>query len=286
MKRYRVFGFDFDARASFLRETPQEHWDTQTKELHKQNYEATRNELLQQFGSVNGEQKLRNFVDLENAPLSIIAFHNKFFRQVRNAFVIGAYYPALTGACALGERILNHLILKLRDSYMGTPEYKQVYDRESFDDWKRAIRILVSWDVLQPAVATAFFELEELRNRRAIHFNPETDHNDRELALDAINLLSKIIYTQFAAFGAHPWFIRGTPGCCFIKKEFEAVPFIREVYIPNCVLVGPNHVIDIEQDTTGVYRFIVRDPTDYEDREITDEEFAALYNEKSSKQST
>jgi len=31
--------------------------------------------------------------------------------HVRDAFTIGAYYPALTGAAALGERIINHLMI-------------------------------------------------------------------------------------------------------------------------------------------------------------------------------
>jgi hypothetical protein len=71
-----------------------------------------------------------------------VAFHNVFFNQVRDSFVIGSYYPALTAACALGERILNHLVLGLRDSFRTAEEYKRVYRKDSFDNWMIPIDVL------------------------------------------------------------------------------------------------------------------------------------------------
>lgn len=56
-----------------------------------------------------------------------------------------ADYPALVGACALGERILNHLILDLRGAYAHTPEYKRVHRKDSFDDWRVPIDTLAAW---------------------------------------------------------------------------------------------------------------------------------------------
>lgn len=110
MKRYRVLPFfDFDTRSLTLSEPIREEWDEQVKALHRQNRENTINHLKAEFGEIGWEQKIQNFVDLGPKPLSIIAFHNSFFAQVRSSFVVGAYYPALTGACALGERVLNHL---------------------------------------------------------------------------------------------------------------------------------------------------------------------------------
>src|SRR5207302_6599269 len=97
--------------------------------------------------------------------------------------------------------------------------------------------------ILQPAAVTAFNELKDIRNR-AIHFRPETDHNDRSLALTAIHTLMQVIDGQFSAFGVHPWFIPGTPGTAFLKRSVEHDPFIRTVYIPNCVLFGPYHKLE------------------------------------------
>jgi len=114
MKRYRVLGYDIDSRASLLSIEIKETWAPEVKEMHRRNQEAIRQGLMEEFGQEHVLTKLDNFIALGNAPFSIVTFHNKFLRQVRTAFFMGAYYPALTGACALGERVLNHLILGLR----------------------------------------------------------------------------------------------------------------------------------------------------------------------------
>src|SRR6266851_822630 len=142
MKRYRILNFDFDTRAHFLSQEIQEHWAEHVKELHRGNREKMIAGLAQEFGPAQFEAKLKNFMDLGPKYFSILAFHNKFFEQCRRAFVMGAYYPALTGACALGERIFNHLILLLRDDFKGTPQYKHVYRKESFDNWDMVINTL------------------------------------------------------------------------------------------------------------------------------------------------
>jgi hypothetical protein len=51
----------------------------------------------------------------------VLAYHNLFFRQVRRSFVIGRYYPTPRRVCALGERILKHLIHEFRDDFKATP---------------------------------------------------------------------------------------------------------------------------------------------------------------------
>ncbi len=196
--------------------------------------------LVAEFGELNKDAKLANFIALDTKPFSILAFHNRFFAQVRNSFVMGAYYPALVGACALGERILNHLLLALRDDYKGTPEYKRVFGKDSFDDWTIPIDVLNAWGVLLSDVIENFLKLKDMRNR-AIHFRLETDHNDREPALEALNCIRAIIGSQFASLGTQPWFMTGIPGEIYIKQAWEEKPFIRKIYLPNCALVGPKH---------------------------------------------
>lgn len=274
MKRYRVLSFDIDSRASTLTRKIRDEWEETVKETHRENKRQVKQSILEQFGDQAAEAKLENFAELGDMPFSILAFHNKFLHQVRSAFVIGAYYPALTGACTLGERILNHLILLLRDDYLTTPQYKNVYSKQSFDNWNLPIVTLKAWNVLLPAAANHFRELSEVRNR-AIHFEPETDHNDRPMALEAIHLLSAIISEQFAAFGPQPWFISGIRGASYIKKEAEVWPFVEKVYLPNCVLVGPYHEVIFEDN-----RLIVQDDHEYEDKEISDEEFRVLLTSK------
>lgn len=241
MKRYRILPFDFDTRVRSL-DPIDEHLEEQVKQQLYKNRENTIFRLKNEFGQRQAEIKVQNFIDLGSKPISVIAFHNNFFNQVRTAFVMSAYYPALTGACALGERILNHLVLTLREDYRSTPEYKAIYRKDSFDDWSVAIGTLVAWDVLLPSAADNFRMLMEHRHN-ALHFRPETDHNSRELALAAINCLQAIIGEQFSGFGPQPWFITTIPGEIYIKKEWEARPFIAKVYLPNAVLVGPWHQV-------------------------------------------
>lgn len=278
MKRYRVHVFDFDSRPYFLSLEIKDEWEEKVKKSHLENREKLLNDLKLQFGNGAFKQKKENFIALESMPVSLIAFHNKFLHQIRDSFVVGGYYPALTAACVLGERILNRLILSLRDDYSTTPGYKKVYDKDSFDDWNVAINVLIEWNVLQPDAADGFRNLMIVRNQ-AIHFKPDVDKNDRELALKSIKLLHKVIEKQFSSFGPMPWYITKIPGECYIKKDWEANPFVKKICIPNCIYVGPKHKIGVENN-----QFIAYDVDTYEDKKISDEEFIELRNKFKSKQ--
>lgn len=144
MRRYRVSVFDFDSRVIHLTTEIREEWPEDVKAAHRHSRASIETSLARDFGETASDLKLRNFTDLGNKPFSIVAFHNRFFEQIRIAFTVGAYYPALTAACALGERILNHLILLLREDYRGTPHYKKVHRKDSFDDWELPIETLSS----------------------------------------------------------------------------------------------------------------------------------------------
>jgi hypothetical protein len=272
VKRYRVLNFDFDTRARLLSEEIQGHWEEDAKALHLSNKERIVAGLTQEYGPWQFGTKLQNFLDLGPKPCSIVAFHNTFFEQCRIAFIVGAYYPALTGACALGERLLNHLVLQLRNDFKATPQYKHVYRKESFDNWGTVIDALEAWNVLLPEAVERFRRLNGVRNR-AIHFNPDTDTNDRPLALEAMIVVKDIIASQFSAFGTQPWFLGGVPGEIYIKKEAESCPFIRMVYLPNCMPVGPLHTVEAIDPVHGL---MIRDDALYDVRDITDEEFCRL----------
>lgn len=127
MKRYRVLLYDFDARANVLITDIKDDWEPQAKALWENNKNRIKEGLIAVFGAYSAFAKIRNFTDPGALPTSIIAFHNKFLRQAWRAFVIGAYFPALTSACALGERILNQPVLHLREYFKATPQYKNVY---------------------------------------------------------------------------------------------------------------------------------------------------------------
>lgn len=270
MKRYRIISQDYDTRAVLLGLPSGASSETGSLNPMQQHQARIRQQLLDEFGILKSEMKLRNFIEIGAAPMSIIAFHNHFFAQIRAAFVMGAYYPALTGACALGERILNHLILELRDEFISTPEYKSVFRKDSFDDWDLVIKTLSSWKVLLPKAAVDFSSLKEMRHY-SLHFRPEVDTEPRIYLLNAILCLQRIVGEQFSGFGPQEWFITGVPGEVYLKKEWESNPFIKKVYLPNSFSVGYRHRVE----SLGPPIHVADDFT-YEVRDISDDEFVRL----------
>lgn len=267
------YTMDFDTRC-YLFKDPGEAWKETTRRMHLENRERARVELASEFGSQALDAKIANFVAIGPKPFSVVSYHNGLFDQVRRAFVVGAYYPALLGACALGERILNHLILDLRDSYRHTAEYRTVARKDSFADWTRAIDTLEAWDVLLPLATEKFRALMPLRHR-SVHFNASTSATLREDALAAVLHVREIIDQQFTAFGSRPWFIVGTSGLIFIKREWEENPFIRAFYLSTCPFVGPHVAISFQH---GLKFY---DRKDYGDGKWSDEEFAVAYETRS-----
>ncbi|WPO40615.1 hypothetical protein [Tardiphaga sp. 42S5] len=275
-KRYFVppfFGF-WDTRPRSLDEV-QDHWEENIKKQHRDNQASIFASIRQEYGSDRFEHKLENFKDFGYVPMSIVSYHNLFFHQVRRAFIVESYYPALTGACALGERILNHLILDLRNSHTSKPNYKLVHRKRSFDNWKAAITALDDWAVFEPGIAAKFAELERIRNR-SLHFSPETASKTRQDALSSALLIKQIIEGQFSSFGSQRWFIRGTKGACFLKREAESDPFVRNFYLPQCPLVGYRYAIDFLPNGAA----LVFDSESYAGDEVDDDEFARLHNER------
>lgn len=304
MKRYLIqfSSVTFDTRPQILAQEINPEWDDEVRSMWERNKQQIIQGLIQQYGSLKIELKVNNFLQLGREPFSIIAYHNRFLQQSRNAFICGNYYPALTGACALGERILNHLVLHLRDYHKGSKYYKRVYDKKSFDNWDITIEALDEWQVFvseevfsawksfaikrlkqhedisvlnsASSVAELFGKLCDIRNA-SLHFRIDLDFEDREPALCALHLLQDIIAIQFGIEGPLPWFIPGARGSHFIKKEFENTPFIKEFYLPACELVGPNYKVKQAENSLELE---INDPEMYDDVEISDEQFAELLN--------
>ncbi|WP_435588067.1 hypothetical protein [Micromonospora aurantiaca (nom. illeg.)] len=268
-KRYRPIMMDFDTRANILATEIQDDWEPSIREQWHQNQERVRRELIAQFGENGFEAKLQNFVDLGAKPFSILAYHNQFLDQARFAFIIGAYYPALVGACTLGERILNHLVINLRHEFVTSPHYKNLYKKQSFDNWPKMIEALRDWEVLLPPVVDHLIALNSIRNS-SVHFRHELDRDARQPALEAIRLLEQIIDGQFSAFGSNRWFIPNITGASFLRREAEDLPFIRLVFIPNCFLVSNRHQMHFTYD--GV---MITDEFTSHGRDLTDEQFAS-----------
>jgi hypothetical protein len=271
MKRYLIPIVDWDTRASLLQQEIKDDWAEELKETWRRNKEEISERLRKEYGEGRSGQTVKDFTDLGAKPLSIISYHNGLMDQCRAAFTAGAYYPALTGVCSLGERILNHLIIDLRDDYKDTPEYCEVRDQKTFSNWRIMTTTLKSWGVFNDDVAANFKNLAKLR-QRSVHFNENLTTSLRNDALRALAFFQDIIRVQFGSFGSC-WTIDGTAGQVFLRKELETHPFIKKYYIPQCPLVGHLFSIRLGRQSWEYCDFI-----NYEDREISDAEFCHLYN--------
>lgn len=273
-RRYNPFAFDFDSTPMMLDE-PKDYWNDELKALHVANREQAIERLKAEHGERRFQQVAQNTRDLGSKPISLISYHNAIHEQARRAFVASAYFPALVAACALGERILNHLILGLREHYTKSPEYKRVYRKKSFDDWPLAVHVLKEWGVLLTEVDIDFLSLSKIRNR-SIHFDPATYSTMREDSLEALKTLSRIIERQFGVFGGQPWFIDNTPGAQFIRREWESAPFVRTYIVPLSGFVGVSY--GMELTSKGYWRHL--DYDDYGEGVLDDDAFARGYRER------
>ena len=294
MKRYRVCSFDFDSRATILDTEMKDEWEDKVKLQHRKNIKQIESGIIEEFGVLNAKEKMDRFKEVGPKPFSIIAYHNLLLNQIRESYIQGAFYPALTSTCTLGERILNHLILDLRDEYKNESikeenhpckdckEFNNLKEKglikTEFDiftckncsNWNLMIDNLVKWNILNSDVEELFKKLAK-KWHKSIHFNPNTIPNLKADSLEAIEIFQEIIKKLFPAFGS--CFIP-TKGEFFLKKELESKPFIKKYYLPNCKLVSPFHEVK-----TVIPHFIIEDIPSVEEKEVTDEEFIKLREE-------
>lgn len=272
-RRYIPHAISFNTRARILTDEINPDWDPDIVAQHEENRRQARMRIIHEFGNADHERKIQDYGELGPAPWSVLDQHNEFMTQVRDAFAFGAYYPALVGACALGERLLNELVIRLRDSYRPHPATVEVATRKTFSDWVVCIKALFEWGVLDDSVATKLYELRRLRNR-SVHYGKHIAGSDaREDALQAVLLVQEIVQDLFIPHGGPPKFISGVSGHSFLALESEDRPFIREFILPASLLVSPNFVMEYNSKAGW---FDVFDDDTYQDEfpTLTDDEFA------------
>src|SRR5207302_1293028 len=71
--------------------------------------------LLVEYGMLDIDEKFARWEALIVPALCAPVEYLDLLHEVETSYVQGAFYPALTGACCLGERILNHLLLRVRE---------------------------------------------------------------------------------------------------------------------------------------------------------------------------
>jgi len=220
------------------------------------------------YGGVDIEDKRERYLSFRPPSLRIITQYHELLQEIEDSYVYGLFYPTLTSSCCLGERIFNILILRLRDYYKRSRHYKRIYRKESFDDWERSVGILSDWKVINSTdVKREYKKLARIR-RDVIHFNTLEDIQGK--ALDALKAVHDIT-AYFFAIGQREDIYFWCSGEVYVKKAAQRNPFVGEMILPHCVLVGYRHKIESAND-----RPIARDDNSYEQREISDDQFIRL----------
>ncbi|MDX6542351.1 MAG: hypothetical protein QOI71_3961 [Gaiellales bacterium] len=272
-RRYLPIKLTFDTRSVVLDMKIAEDWEPRIKDQWLDNQAAVRAGLLGELGAADGEAKIENYRAMGPAPWSVVFEHSRLLAQVRSSFAHGDFYPALVGACALGERILAQLILVLREDYANhSSTTRRVRRGGPFSDWGASIEVLHGWGVLSDALAETYTQLESQRHT-AVHFDSTVTADEREPALLALGQLQGIVEGVFSPSGGPPRFIAGIPGFSFLSRGAEQTPIVRRVFLPNSALLSPAHIMSPSEPTEPSEWTIV-DDADYDPTPLTDEEFA------------
>jgi len=223
---YRVLSMAFDATVNNLK-----------PDIPDKNKEDIKNQLKDSWGANDFDKKIERFIKLD---LAFICFPDEYYHLLKpiiSSYACGYFYPAMTSAWALGERILNRLIIKLKDYYKTSKHYKKVYNKQSFDQWDYPIEVLKDWWVISEEVASRFLKLKQYRND-SIHYNE--GYNFEDNAYDAIKTLANIIDLQFNYLNRKDLFwVFDVPGEIWVKTEAIENPFVKEFILPHCSLLGP-----------------------------------------------
>jgi hypothetical protein len=223
---YRVLGFALDTRVHFVR-------SPEASESKNQIIDS----LKREWGEQDFESKLTRYTDLGFSLMGIPEEYYELLWQVISTYCCGRFYPTMTSAGALGERIINRLILKTRDYHKASKHYKKLYAKNSVLDWDFAADVLLEWKVISPEVRDALFRLKKFRND-SIHYNSPYDFSAN--AKLAIGELAFVIEKQFSYFERKDilW-VFDIPGEIWIKSASEQDPFVREFILPHCLRLTP-----------------------------------------------
>src|SRR3989344_7760382 len=184
MKRYRFLGCHIDASRNIFRANVHDAVKKKLVEDEMKYFES-------KYGTHNSKEKFERWLSMPKPVLSVVGEHSHLLEDIERADVAGGLYSALTGACCLGERIFNQIILRTRESFKGHPHYKHVYRHGSINDWDLGIDTLKQWEVITDDTEKKYRRLHTLRNE-TVHFQ-DKEQDLEPMAKEGIELINGIV---------------------------------------------------------------------------------------------
>ena len=223
--------------------------------------EEVKEKLKRELGEDQIDDKYLRWEEISKANIWILEEFNQFLDEIIKAYIQGYYYISITGACCLTERLLNRLIIKLKDHNKKSPLYKKIYDKEKqIQNWDTLKEVLEDWGILNEEQLSICKKLHRYRND-TVHYIPEYDF--KSAAPTVIKLTTKLIDSIFSVFERKDIFnIFIIPGEIWVKECMIADPFVKEFILPCCSMAGA--ISQIEEDIYLENGAIVGDLTEEE----------------------
>lgn len=230
-RRYRLTGFFVDTRRGFF-DTPVAAKFAEDETQH----------LRRELGSENFDEKFARWKNIKYPPIGLIEEYPEKITEIINSYAMGYWYPSVTSACCLGERILNRLVLKCRDYFKGHPDYKKIYNKDSFDNWDRMLGLIEDWKLIPPQAIELFGQLAPIRND-TVHYNDGYDF--KAVAETVVNKLIAAVTEVFGVMNRTDiYLVFDVPGEVWVRSTADKTPFVREFVLPHCYYAHAVHDID------------------------------------------
>jgi hypothetical protein len=143
--------------------------------------------------------------------------------EIERAYVLGLFFSALSGAVVTIERMLNTARIRLHEH--ASPKVKDLWNKDSTNDWRPNIDALVSWKYLSGELAAELPQVYEIRCRYLHSGSIATVEAD---SLRAIKAAYRLL-NEFIGFPPR-LFKMGTFGVeCLNPND----PLVRVFYAPN-----------------------------------------------------
>jgi hypothetical protein len=232
-RRYRLMSFFVDTSRNLY-----------SSKYTKQQADSHTEYLKSIFGEQDFQHKYERWIKIEYPEVGLIDEYPNKITEIINTYCSGYYYPAVTSACCLAERILNRLILKTRKYFTSHSNYKRIFRKSSFNDWDKMLEIISDWQLIPEKSIEILCEIKNIRHQ-SIHYNELFDFE--AIVTETINKLIAAVTEIFGVLNRKDiYLVFDIPGEIWVRSIAEERPFVKEFVLPFCYYAHAVHDIDFK----------------------------------------